>query len=111
MSASFPGARALDDVRATVRTNLHQLGDRARDVATDVRGYGHQLGQRARAAGDELITRARSYVDRVGGAVESYVGKKIEARVKPPIVAALVLAGLAVGVAVVAVVVARRRRG
>lgn len=106
MSASI-----TDDVRAAVRTNLHQLGTRARDVATDARGYGLQLGQRARAAGDELLTHARTYVDRVGGAIEGYVGDKIKARVKPPIVAALVLAGLAVGVAVVAVIVARRRRG
>lgn len=107
----IPSAHALaDDVRASVRANLHHLDDRARVVAADARRYGRTLGARSRAAGGALLTHARGYVDRVGGAIEGYVGNKIKARVKPPIVAALVLAGLAVGVAVVAVVVARRRR-
>ena len=46
---------------------------------------------------------ARRTLDRVGAAAESYVGDKIKRRVQPPIVAALVAAGIAMVVALVAV--------
>jgi len=66
--------RALTDAYDVVRAHVRRVGD---------------------AAG-------RTF-DRIGTAAEAYVGAKIERRVKPPIVAALVLAGVALAVAVVAV--------
>lgn len=47
---------------------------------------------------------ARRTFDRIGTAAEAYVGKKIERKVKPPIVAALLAAGVAVVVAIIALV-------
>ena len=50
-----------------------------------------------------LGTRARETLDRVGDAAERYASVKIERRVKPPILAALILGGAALTVALVAV--------
>ncbi len=44
---------------------------------------------------------ARRTLDRVGTAAESYVGDKIKRRVKPPIVLALIAAGVALAIALV----------
>ncbi len=81
MSTSHPfpaTARAARLILArtydTVRAHVHRIGDAARHT-----------------------------FDRIGTAAESYVGGKIERRVKPPIVAALLAAGVALAVALVAV--------
>lgn len=55
-----------------------------------------------RAHARRIEGAARRTLDRVGTAAESYVGDKIKRKVKPPIVAALLAAGVAVVVAVVA---------
>lgn len=47
---------------------------------------------------------ARRSLDRVSDAAERYVGAKIKRRVKPPIVMALAVAGVALAVALIAVV-------
>ena len=65
--------RALVGAYATVRSHVRRVGD---------------------AAGRTL--------DRVGTAAETYVGAKIKRRVKPPIVVALIVAGVALVVALVA---------
>ncbi len=75
----FPSTRA--EVRRTV--------DRA---YTNVRA---NVGRLRDTAGQAL--------DRLGTYAESYVATKIKRRVKPPIVVALVLAGVALAVALVAV--------
>ena len=49
-----------------------------------------------------LGTRARETLDRVGDAAERYASVKIERRVKPPVLAALILGGAALTVALVA---------
>ena len=82
MSHPFPATvtevrRALTGAYDTVRAHARKLGDTAR----------------------------RTF-DRVGAAAESYVGEKIKRKVKPPIVAALALAGVAL---VVALAVAFRK--
>lgn len=66
--------RILASAYDTVRTHVHRVGDTAR----------------------------RTF-DRVGTAAESYVGTKIKRRVKPPIVAALAAAGVALAIALIAV--------
>ncbi len=57
-----------------------------------------------RAHARRLEGAARRTLDRVGTAAESYVGDKIKRKVKPPIVAALLVAGVAVVIAIVALV-------
>lgn len=66
--------RALVNAYDTVRAHVRKLGDSARQT-----------------------------FDRVGTAVERYAAAKIERKVKPPILAALVAAGAALVVALVAV--------
>lgn len=77
MSHPFPATvtearRALMGAYDTVRAHVRKVGDSARRT-----------------------------LDRVGTAAESYVGAKIKRRVKPPILAALALAGVALAVALV----------
>lgn len=67
--------RLLHDAYATVRATVRRIGGAA--------------------------TRS---LDHVTGAAERYVGAKLERRVKPPIVAALAIAGVALVVALIAVV-------
>jgi hypothetical protein len=57
-----------------------------------------------RAHARRIEGAARRTLDRVGTAAESYVGDRIKRRVKPPIVAALLAAGVAVVVSIVALV-------
>lgn len=100
---------SISSARDTVRANLHQVSEDARAAASDGRAYVHRVGQRARSLAGDAVTRARAVASRAGALAESYVGDKIKRRVKPPIVTALVIAGVALAVAVVAVAIARQR--
>ena len=62
-------------------------------------GAYHTVREHVRRLGDA----AGHTLDRVGAAAESYVGEKIKRRVQPPIVVALVAAGIALAVALAAV--------
>lgn len=51
-----------------------------------------------------VVPAARGVIGRVGDRIESFIGPKIKRRVKPPIVIAIVVAGLALAAAVVALI-------
>ena len=51
-----------------------------------------------------VVPAVRGIVGRFGDRVESFVGTKIKRRVKPPIVLAIVVAGLALAAAVIALI-------
>ena len=99
--------------------DLHAVADRAAQVGADARADAAQARARTRAVVREAYdhahqvatataARARTYADRLGAVAEDYVGAKIKRRVKPPIVVALVVAGAALVVALVAVATRRR---
>ena len=90
-------AKRAAQVAADARAALGQSIDRARTVATNVTARG-------RAA----VAHAGGYVRHLGDLAERYVGAKIKRRVKPPIVLALVVAGVALVVAVAAIATRRR---
>ncbi len=100
---------SISSARDTVRANLHQFSEDAHAAAADGRAYVHRVGQRARSLAGDAVSRARAVAARAGAFAESYVGEKIKRRVKPPIVTALVIAGVALAVAVAAVAIARQR--
>jgi hypothetical protein len=100
---------SISSARDTVRANLLQVSEDAHAAAADGRAYVHRVGQRARSLAGDAVSRARAVASRAGALAESYVGDKIKRRVKPPIVTALVIAGVALAVAVVAVAIARQR--
>lgn len=58
--------------------------------------------QRVRGRVGRVAPAARGLVRRLGGRLESFVSAKIKRRIKPPIMLALVLAGLALAAATVA---------
>ncbi|MBK9032131.1 MAG: hypothetical protein IPL61_12565 [Myxococcales bacterium] len=86
-------AHARDVVRAHVR----ELG-----------GHAGRVAARVRTTVGQVAGQARAYAGRLGAVAERYIGAKVAQRVRPPILAALVLAGAALAVAIVAVVVRRK---
>ena len=93
-------ARAAQ-VAADARAALGHPIDRARTVA-------HDVTSRTRAAARAAVAHASGYARHLGDLAERYVGAKIKRRVKPPIVLALVVAGVALVVAVAAIATRRR---
>jgi hypothetical protein len=80
-------------------TTSHPFPATIADVRRALNGAYDTVRTHARRVG----TMATRTFDRVGAAAESYVGEKVKRRVKPPIVVALVAAGVALIVAIVAV--------
>ncbi len=80
-------------------------------ASNSVHATGAELRRILRSAYDTVRANVRRVgdaanrtFDRVSGAAERYVGEKLKRRVKPPIVIALTLAGVALAVAIVAMV-------
>lgn len=107
------------DPRNLDLADLHHVADRAAEVGAVARDVAAQARARTRAVVRDAFdqarqvatataARARTYADRLGAVAEGYVGAKIKRRVKPPIVVALVVAGAALVVALVAVATRRR---
>ncbi len=94
---TFESARIFAErARAVVRAHVRQVGTAA----------GH-LADRARATAGQVADHARAYAGRLGAVAERYVGDKIKRRVQPPIVTALVIAGAALALAIIAVAIRR----
>ena len=95
---------ALDDTtlftahaRDVVRAHVRQLG-----------GHAGRAAARVRATVGQIADKARTYVGCLGSVAERYIGAKVTQRVRPPVLVALLLAGAALVVAIVAVVVRRK---
>jgi hypothetical protein len=103
-------ARNLD--LATLHTLGAEIGTAATRTTARARVAAGQaverVGAGATAAASSAATAARAYADRLGHLAEDYVGTKIKRRVQPPIVVALVVAGAALVVALIAVATRRR---
>lgn len=97
----------LADLRR-VADRAEQVGADARMAAGRARVVVREAFDHAREVATATAARAGAYADQLGAVAEDYVGAKIKRRVKPPIVVALVVAGAALVVALVAVATRRR---
>ena len=88
-SAHLFAAHARDVVRANVR----RLG-----------GHAGRVAARVQTTVAQVADQTRAYAGRVGAAAERYLGARVTQRVRAPLLAAVILAGAALVVAIVAVV-------
>lgn len=84
----------LRDAEDTIRQHVRKLDDRARTTATSA----------ARALTATIGRTVAAPLRRLGDVAERYVGAKIKRRVKPPILLALALGGVALAVALLVLI-------
>ena len=95
MSPSIPTTTVPPTSTNTRAADLSAAVADARQLLASA--YGTIRGQVRRVG-----ATAGNVLDRLGSQVETFVGAKIKRRVKPPIIAAIVVAGLALAVAAIA---------